>query len=92
MLSKYTRPSFLQWDQAAGSKLFGDAVANLLADVAEAVDLELQGFLARPLYVCTSTSGSGSLMCMSVASMSQLITHTEGRLHYRCGKTYTTAV
>ena len=53
--------------------------------MAEAVDLELQGFLARPLYVCTSTSGSDSLMCMSVASMSQLIKHVEGRLHYRCG-------
>ena len=24
-------------------------------------------------------------MCMSVASMSQLIKHVEGRLHYRCG-------
>ena len=24
-------------------------------------------------------------MCMSVASMSQLVTHDEGRLHYRCG-------
>ena len=24
-------------------------------------------------------------MCMSVANMSQLITHQEGRLHYRCG-------
>ena len=46
--------------------------------------LELQGFLARPLYVCTATSGSDSLMCMSVASMSELIMHEEGRLHYRC--------
>ena len=68
-----------------GSKLFGDAVAELLLDVTKAVDVELQGFLARPLYVCTSTRGSGSLMCMSVASMSQLIKHVEGRLHYRCG-------
>ena len=41
---------------------------------------------ARPLYVCTSTSGRDSLMCMSVASMSKLIMHREGRLHYRCGK------
>ena len=51
----------------------------------EAVNLELRGFLARPLYVCTSTRGSGGLMCMLVASMSQLIKHVEGRLHYRCG-------
>ena len=56
----------------------------MLADVAEAVDLKLQGFLARPLYMCTPTSGSDCLMCMSVAGMSQLITHTEGRLHDRC--------
>ena len=49
------------------------------------MDLELKGFLARPLYVCTSTSGSDSLMCMSVASMSHLIKHVERRVHYRCG-------
>ena len=65
--------------------LFGEAVAMLLADVAAAVDFELQGFLARPLYVCTSTSGRNSRMCMSVGSVSQLIAHDEGRLHYRCG-------
>ena len=86
LLSKYTRPCFLQWDGEAGGKLFGEAVAKLLADAVAAVDLELRGFLARPLYVCTSTSGRDSLMCMSVASMSKLIMHREGRLHYRCGK------
>ena len=86
LLSKYTRPCFLQWDGEAGSKLFGEAVAKLLADAVAAVDLELRGFLARPLYVCTSTSGRDRLMCMSVASMSKLIMHREGRLHYRCGK------
>ena len=85
VLSKYTRPSYLQWDCETGSKLFGDAVADLLAVVSEAVNLELRGFLARPLYVCNSTHGSGGLMCMSVASMSQLMKHVEGRLHYRCG-------
>ena len=85
VLSKYTRPCFLQWDCEAGRQLFGDAVAVLLADVTEAVNLELRGFLARPLYVCTSTRGSGGLMCMSVASMSQPIKHVEGRLHYRYG-------
>ena len=86
LLSKYTRPCFLQWDGEAGGKLFGEAVAKLLADAVAAVDLELRGFLARPLYACTSTSGRDSLMCMSVASMSKLIMHREGRLHYRCGK------
>ena len=86
VLSRYTRPSFLHWGLATGRNVLGRDVANLLADLADAVDLELQGFLARPLYVCTSTSGSDSLMCMSVASMSQLFTHVEGRLHYRCGQ------
>ena len=62
VLSKYTHPSFLQWDWEAGSKLFGDAVAELLAGVTKAADFELRGFLARPLYVCTSTRGSGSRM------------------------------
>ena len=85
VLSKCTRPSFSQWRGKVGSTLCGRAVADLLTNVAAAVDLELQGFLARPLYVCTSTIGSDSRMCMSVASMSQLITHEEGRLHYRCG-------
>ena len=65
--------------------MFGDSVVNLLTNVAASVDLELQGLLTRPLNVCTPTIGSDSLMCMSVASMSQLITHQEGRLHYRCG-------
>ena len=85
VLSRYTRPSFLQWDGAVGSKLFGETVVKLLTDVVEAVQLELKGFLAKPLYVCTSTSRSDSLMCMSVASMSKLTTHAEGRLHYLCG-------
>ena len=48
--------------------------------------LELCGFLARPLYVCTAPSGTEGQMCMSVASMSQLIMHSEGRQHYRCRK------
>ena len=48
--------------------------------------LELCGFLARPLCGCTASSGSEGQMCMSVASMSQLIMHSEGRQHYRCKK------
>ena len=92
MLSKCTHPTFLQWGWEAGSKLFGDAVADLLAVVSEAVNLELWGFLAPPLYVCMSTHGSGGLMCMSVASMSQLSKHVEGRLHYRCGNCATKEV
>ena len=77
---------FLQWDSEAGAALFGEGVAGKVTDAVLAVDLQLCGFLARPLYVCTASSGSDSLMCMSVASMSQLIMHKEGRLHYRCGQ------
>ena len=84
LLSKYTWPSLLQWDGPAGLQLLGEAVVKLLADVATAMDLELQGFLARPLYACTASSGSDRLMCMSVALMSPQITHVEGRLHHRC--------
>ena len=62
VLSKYTRPSYLQWDCEKGSKLFGDAASDLLAVVAEAVNLELRGFLARPLYACISTNESGGLI------------------------------
>ena len=61
----------------------------LAAEISQAVRvvaLELCGFLARPLYVCTASSGSNGEMCMSVASMSKLVMHTEGRQHYRCRK------
>ena len=61
-------------------------MAEKISQAVRAVALELSGFLARPLYVCTATSGSEGQMCMSVASMSQLIMHSEGRQHYRCTK------
>ena len=66
--------------------MFGDSVANKISQHVHAVDLELVGFLARPLYVCTAISGSKGEMCMSVASMSQLVKQTEGRQDYRCRK------
>ena len=46
MLSKFTRPSFLQWNGAAGSDMFGGIVEKTLAGAAAAVKLELHGFLA----------------------------------------------
>ena len=79
-------PVFLQWDADQGAGLFGESVAEKISQAVRAVDLELCGFLARPLYVCTASSGSEGEMCMSVASMSQLIMHSEGRQHYRCRK------
>ena len=46
--------------------------------------LDLVGFLARPVYVCTAKVGVHNQMCCSVASMSRLIRHSRGRLFYRC--------
>ena len=66
--------------------MFGEAVAGKIFRTVRAMALELCGFLARPLYVCTAPRGSEGEMCMSVASMSQLIRHAEGRLLYRCTK------
>ena len=86
LLSRYTRPCFLQWDLDEGLQLFGESVANKISQHVRAVDLELVGFLARPLYVCTASSGSKGEMCMSLASMSQLVKQTEGRQDYRCRK------
>ena len=81
VLSRYTRPSFLQWDEATGRKVFGDVVADAFLSMH---CTSIAGFVARPLYVCTSTSGRENLMCMSVASMSERIMHVKIG-HYRCG-------
>jgi hypothetical protein len=86
LLSRYTRPGFLHWEADQGAVLFGASVARKISKVVRAVELTLVGFLARPLYVCTAISGSEGKMCMSVASMSELIMHSEGRQHYRCKK------
>ena len=66
--------------------MFGESVAKKISQHVGAVALELRGFLARPLYFCTASSGSKGEMCMSLASMSQLVKHTEGRQDYRCRK------
>ena len=65
--------------------MFGEAVVEQISRAVGVVDLELYGFLARPLYVCTASSGNDNQRCMSFASMSQPSKHCEGRLHYRCG-------
>ena len=86
LLSRYTRPCVLQWIAVEGAECFGESVAKKITQHVRAVALELRGVLARPLYVCTASSGSNGEMCMSVASMSKLVMHTEGRQHYRCRK------
>ena len=57
-------------------------VSNLIGYVARAVDIEVIGYLARPLYVCTNTCPSAqNEMCMSIASMSRFIEQAPGRPH-----------
>ena len=63
--------------------MFGDAVVGVFKCISKSLNFKLFGFLARPLYACTSERGGE--MCMSVASMSERILHQEGRMHYRCG-------
>ena len=89
VLSRYTRPSFLQWSSDLGAALFGDEVRTLLGKVTSAVSLDVAGFLARPLYVCTNNrefpdTSTSPEMRMSIALMSKLAQQARGRLHYRC--------
>ena len=85
VLSRYTRPSFLQWESALGALLLGTKVCQLIGDAARAVDVEVAGYLARPLYVCTNASPtSKNEMCMSIASMSRFVQQAPGQVHYRC--------
>ena len=86
VLSRFTRPSFLQWvDDAQGKTraLFGNDLSDRVNITMEYMHLEHAGFVARPLYVCTKRIESGE-MCMNVASMSKFIQHRDGRSHYRC--------
>ena len=85
VLSRYTRPSFLQWESALGALLLGTEVSELIGEAARAVDVEVAGYLARPLYVCTNALPEAkNEMCMSTASMSRFIQQAPGRVHYRC--------
>ena len=86
VLSRFTRPSFLQWiDDPHGMTraLFGNDLSHRVERKMENMDLVHAGFVARPLYACTKCSESGEL-CMKVASMSKYIQQRDGRSHYRC--------
>ena len=85
VLSRYIRPSFMQWDSGLGAKLLGTKVWELVGDAAAAVNVAVAGYLARPLYVCTNASPSSENgMCMSIASMSRFVQQAPGQVHYRC--------
>ena len=62
LLSRYLCPCCLKWDVDQGAGLFGEAVVEQISRAVGVVDLELYGFLARPLYVCTASSGSKEQM------------------------------
>ena len=69
VLSRFTRPSFLQWtDDPLGTirRLFGNSLSDRVKSKMEYMRLEHAGFAARPLYVCTNTIAGGE-MCMNVA-------------------------
>ena len=88
MLSRVTRPRFLQWinDFTMDTRaLFGNELSDAVQRVMEYMGLEHAGFVARPLYACT-TPLEGGRMCMHVASMPKVIQHRDGRSHYRCTK------
>ena len=88
VLSRFTRPSFLQWidsTQGLTRSLFGHELSDSVLYMLEHMGLKHAGFVARPLYVCTSRFEHGQ-MCMNVASMSKFIRLGDGRSHYRCRK------
>ena len=85
VLSRYIRPSFMQWDSGLGPKLLGTKVWERVLEAAAAVDVAVAGYLARPLYVCTNAKPSSEHgMCMSIASMSRFVQQAPGQVHYRC--------
>ena len=88
MLSRFTRPSFLQWidnSQGLTRALFGKKLIDHVKSTMEDMGLEHAGFVARPLYACTKRIEGGE-MCMKVASMSKFIQQRDSRSHYRCTK------
>ena len=88
LLSRFTRPSFLQWiddSQGMARALFGNDLSDRVKSTMEYMGLEHAGFVARPLYACTKRIEGGE-MCMNVASMSKFIQHRDGRSHDRCTK------
>ena len=86
LLSRYTRPCFLTWDYEVGLQVFGKCVVDSICDAVQCWDLGVAGFIARPLYVCTTKVEPKSRMCLSLASMSKFITQSGKRTHYRCRK------
>ena len=58
LLTRHTRPCFLQWDADQGAGLLSESVAEKISQAVRAVALELCSFLAMPFYVCTAPSGT----------------------------------
>ena len=87
-LSRYTRPCFLQWEEADAAILFGDEVMSKLCKVAADVSHTVVGVLGRPLYVCTARphEKTPERLCMATASMSPLMQLSQARKHYLCAK------
>ena len=84
VLSRYTRPCFLAWGAMTLRRVFGPPVVDAFARVVEALDFQLAGVVARPVYACTAHVRGG--MCMAMASMSRIFEEREGRGTFLCSK------
>ena len=87
VLSKCTRPSFLQWGAKETATLFGEQVHGRLTWRSESVSLTFAGIITRPLYACTEVVDTATHeLCMNVASMSRFLQQPAGRPIYKCAK------
>ena len=87
MLSKWTRPSFLQWGSEETATLFGEEVHRRLIRITESVSLTFAGIIGRPLYACMEVVDTAThKLCMNVASMSRFLQQPAGRPIYKCAK------
>jgi hypothetical protein len=86
-LSRYTKPSFLQWPAKFAATLFGVDVMDQVGRAATQHGLEIAGVVGRPLYVCTSRlHGDPNRLCMATAAMAPIMQLGAAREHYRCCK------
>ena len=85
MLSKCTRPSFLQWDPALTETLFGEEVYRCLTTITNSVCLTFAGVIGRPFYACMEVVDTAThQLCMNDASMSRYFQQPACHPIYKC--------
>jgi len=85
VMCRYTKPAFLRLHIARAECLFGDAGMATWRWVARAVDAEVAGLQARPLYACTQTRADGGT-CMALAAMSPLPEQKAAHTPFACAR------